>query len=213
MKAEAPVHPVSQGSRVRRASPQDSEKLVRLCQQLGYPSSIQQIETQRYTMHGREDHAIMVVELAGGRVAGWVHIFERPLVFQPGGAEIGGLIVDEAERGQGFGSMLIARDDTIVNGKITSWRVLVGSCELSAERIILLYEKRWAIEEYHKQIKALGLNFLPNGKFLGLLLHVLLVVLSYLLLHSVEKVLHCIGKSVVSIIRRLCVAGILAGPS
>ena len=70
-----------------------------------------------------------------------------------------------------------------------------------------------AIEEYHKQLRALGLNVLPTGRFDGLKLHVLLVVLAYLLLHSVERILQCIGKSVITIMRAVCVAGLVPGPS
>ena len=114
---------------------------------------------------------------------------------------------------KGYGAMLMAKDELIRNRKLLSWRVIIGSPELTPGQIISLYNKRWAIEEYHKQLRALGLNVLPTGKFLGLKLHVLLVVLAYLLLHAVERILHCIGRSVVTIMRVVCVAGLVAGPS
>jgi len=114
---------------------------------------------------------------------------------------------------KGYGSMLMAKDEEIKDGKLVSWRVLIGSPELTPSRIILLYNRRWAIEEYHKQLRALGLNVLPTGRFDGLKLHVLLVVLAYLLLHAVERVLHCIGKSVITIMRAVRVAGLVPGPS
>jgi transposase len=114
---------------------------------------------------------------------------------------------------KGYGAMLMAKDEEIRNGKLISWRVIIGSPELTPGQIISLYNKRWAIEEYHKQLRALGLNVLPTGRFDGLKLHVLLVVLAYLLLHAAERILRCIGKSVVTIIRRICVAGFVAGLS
>lgn len=114
---------------------------------------------------------------------------------------------------KGYGTMLMAKDELIRNRKLISWRVIIGSPELTPRQIISLYGKRWAIEEYHKQLRALGLNVLPTGRFDGLKLHVLLVVLAYLLLHAVERILHCIGKSVVTIVRAVCVAGLVAGPS
>jgi len=113
---------------------------------------------------------------------------------------------------KGYGALLMAKDEEIRDGKLLSWRVLLGSPNLAPGQIISLYNKRWAIEEYHKQLRALGLNVLPTGRFNGLKLHVLLVVLAYLLLHAVERVLHCIGKSVVTIMRAVCVAGLIAGP-
>ena len=114
---------------------------------------------------------------------------------------------------KGYGAMLMAKDEEIRDGKLINWRVIIGSPELTPGQIVSLYNKRWAIEEYHKQLRALGLNVLPTGRFDGLKLHVLLVVLAYLLLHAVERVLHCVGKSVVSILRAVCVAGLVAGPS
>jgi len=114
---------------------------------------------------------------------------------------------------KGYGSMLMAKEEDIRDGKLVNWRVIIGSPELTPGQIISLYGKRWAVEEYHKQLRALGLNVLPTGRFDGLKLHVFLVVLAYLLLHAVERVLHCIGKSVVTIVRTICVAGLLAGPS
>lgn len=114
---------------------------------------------------------------------------------------------------KGYGAMLMAKDEEIRKGKLIAWRVTIGSPELTPGQIVSLYNKRWVIEEYHKQLRALGLNVLPTGRFDGLKLHVLLVVLAYLLLHAVERVLHCAGKSVVTIMRALCVAGLVAGPS
>ena len=107
MKAEDLAHHGSNLPQVRLASLDDSEYILRLSHQLGYSSSIRQIKSQLIQILGREDHAILVLVRSGDRVVGWVHIYERPLVYQQGGAEIGGLIVDEAERGRGFGMLLL----------------------------------------------------------------------------------------------------------
>jgi GNAT superfamily N-acetyltransferase len=40
-------------------------------------------------------------------ILGWLHIFERPLLIQSTGAELGGLVVDELARGQGIGQALL----------------------------------------------------------------------------------------------------------
>lgn len=109
-----------------------------------------------------------------------------------------------------YGSLLIVKDEKIEGTKLVDWRVLIGSRDLLPERIIALYKKRWDVEEYHNQLREIGLNELPTGKFAGLQLHVLLVVLAYLLLHCVETVLNCLGKSVETIIRAICVAGMAA---
>jgi len=111
-----------------------------------------------------------------------------------------------------YGSLLIVKDEKIVDRKLVDWRVLIGSRSLLPERIITLYKKRWDVEEYHNQLREIGLNELPTGKFAGLQLHVLLVVLAYLLLHCTETVLNCLGKSVETIVRAICIAGMVLKP-
>jgi len=108
-----------------------------------------------------------------------------------------------------YGSLNLVKDETIEDGKLVEVRYLVGSPVLSAEDIIRFYERRWMIEEYHKQIRELGLNVLPTGKFDGLRLHVVLVALVFIILHSFASGAGIIRKSVKTIIRCISVAALV----
>jgi len=111
------------------------------------------------------------------------------------------------------GPVRIVKDEDIDDGRVIDTRYLVGSTGLDAARMISLYGMRWDIEEYHKQLRAIGLNVLPTGKFEGIRLHVLMVALAYILLHTVAGFLKVFGKSVVTIVRRICIAALVSEPS
>lgn len=59
-----------------------------------------------YTRNSGEPHAIFVAESLNGIVA-WIHIYICPHIQVDLPAEIGGLIVDENERGCGIGQRLM----------------------------------------------------------------------------------------------------------
>jgi GNAT superfamily N-acetyltransferase len=92
---------------IRPACPEDVRRLAILTDQLGYAVGDVHVERALQTILAREDHALYVAEIPTGQVVGWVHIFHRPLVMDPNSAELGGLIVDEAHRGQGIGRALL----------------------------------------------------------------------------------------------------------
>ncbi len=94
--------------RLRRARLSDAERLAALCDQLGYPSSPEEVRRRLRRLQG-PDHAVYVAEGEDGTVIGWIHIFLRPLLEEDLAAEIGGLVVDEAHRGRGIGHRLLER--------------------------------------------------------------------------------------------------------
>jgi GNAT superfamily N-acetyltransferase len=55
---------------------------------------------------GHGDHALLVAEGAAG-LAGWIQISVSRVFESPACAEIAGLIVDEARRGEGVGPLLL----------------------------------------------------------------------------------------------------------
>ena len=91
-----------------RARLRDAEQLAALCDQLGYPSSPEEVR-QRLQRLRSPDHAVYVAEDENGTAIGWIHIFLRPLLEEDLAAEIGGLVVDEAHRGRGIGHQLLER--------------------------------------------------------------------------------------------------------
>ena len=94
--------------KIRLVSGQDSSQLARLAGQLGYPSSTEQVTTRLARIQSQPDQAIFVAEV-DGRIAGWVHVYASPTVESDLYAEIGGLVVEENQRGQGVGKALMVQ--------------------------------------------------------------------------------------------------------
>lgn len=100
---------ISGGIRVRRAVPADIPQLPELCNQLGYPSSEEEVRARFGGIHAAPNHGLFVAETADGRLAGFLHVFViRTMELDPR-AEIGGLVVDGARRSQGIGKLLVER--------------------------------------------------------------------------------------------------------
>lgn len=93
--------------RVRAATLADAAALAPLSGQLGYPATPEEIALRLRRILDDAEHAVFVAE-AGGRIAGWVHVFVSRTVEAHARAEIGGLVVDEAARSQGIGRALMA---------------------------------------------------------------------------------------------------------
>lgn len=99
----------SEGERVtiRRASPQDAEKIAALSGQLGYPATRREAALRLRRIRPATQNAIFVAAI-GAKVIGWLHVSAVPLLELPLKAEVNGLVVDEAERSAGAGAKLLA---------------------------------------------------------------------------------------------------------
>jgi GNAT superfamily N-acetyltransferase len=95
------------GWTIRRAQAQDVPGLAVLCTQLGYYVIDSQLKVRLEAILRLDYHAIFVATDREGRILGWIHLFERPLLIQAPGAELGGLIVEERIRGAGVGKALL----------------------------------------------------------------------------------------------------------
>ena len=93
---------------VRPAIESDAPAIAGLCTQLGYPSTPEEVARRLRQILSWQGQALFVAEV-GGQVAGWIHVQVYPLPEMDLHTEIGGLIVDEAQRGRGVGRMLLAR--------------------------------------------------------------------------------------------------------
>ncbi len=85
----------------------DSPAVAELATQLGYPSTAAQIERRFHALEETPDARVLVAESPDKTVLGWIHIFSTRHLESDPGAEIGGLVVDEAARGRGVGSALV----------------------------------------------------------------------------------------------------------
>jgi GNAT superfamily N-acetyltransferase len=93
---------------VRRMTSGDADEVAALCEQLGEPASPPRIAHRLGLITERRDHAAFVVEDEDERVAGWVHVYGQFPLAEDAYAEIGGLVVEQRQRGHGAGRLLIA---------------------------------------------------------------------------------------------------------
>jgi GNAT superfamily N-acetyltransferase len=100
------VDEVSGPVTVRVASTSDAEAIARLSEQLGYPTDDDMLKKRLSALLGSTLDSVYVAE-ADGTVVGWLHVFASVRLESVATAEIGGLIVDQAQRGKGVGERLV----------------------------------------------------------------------------------------------------------
>ncbi|MCO7125433.1 GNAT family N-acetyltransferase [Sporolactobacillus shoreicorticis] len=93
---------------IRLAKSEDAGKLAKLCGQLGYEATEQEIGERLQHIMNDSDHAVFVYENSEKKLCGWVHIFGR-YTLEGICAEIGGLVVDSQFRKQGIGRKLMEK--------------------------------------------------------------------------------------------------------
>jgi GNAT superfamily N-acetyltransferase len=94
--------------KVRKAKDADIDVLLVLSEQLGHPAAREDFQKQFSSLSKNDDHIIFVAETKDQVVIGWVHVLIRLLLYSEPMAEIGGLVVDEKNRGKGIGRVLLA---------------------------------------------------------------------------------------------------------
>ena len=96
---------------LRLAKEEDAPRVAVLSEQLGYPASSEAILGRLQLLAARGDQQV-VVAVVEGQVSGWIQV-GRMLSLESGEqAEILGLVVDEASRGQGIGTILVAQAES-----------------------------------------------------------------------------------------------------
>lgn len=103
MAIKLPQQPIE----LREATHRDAEAITRLAENLGYPSTSDQVAARLLSLSHDDRHCILVATLPGMGVVGWLHVFRHELLCTDPFAEIGGFIVDDAFRGRGIGARLI----------------------------------------------------------------------------------------------------------
>jgi GNAT superfamily N-acetyltransferase len=94
---------------VRRATLAHAEAIARLGVQLGYPDSPEAYRRRMQLVLPDHLHGVFIAEDEAGQVVGWVHVTTRANLVSDPFAEVIGLVVDEAARGQGHGKALMDR--------------------------------------------------------------------------------------------------------
>jgi GNAT superfamily N-acetyltransferase len=94
--------------RVRRARGADAAAIAELSGQLGYPTTVGEMQGRlRDVLKDREGACFVAVD-AAGKVMGWIHVSVTPLLEVERRAEVNGLVVDQRVRSLGAGAVLLA---------------------------------------------------------------------------------------------------------
>lgn len=92
---------------VRPCVEKDAGEIARLCSQLGFPSTQDEIQRRLELILPHQDHALMIAQLRSGRVAGWAHVHKYQFINGEMIADLGGIIVDNNYRRNGIGGLLM----------------------------------------------------------------------------------------------------------
>jgi GNAT superfamily N-acetyltransferase len=91
---------------IREMRAADLPAVAVLCDQLGYPTSPENLAGRFANLSGRRGEQ-MLVALQDARVCGWIHVRRVDSLESDAHAEIWGLVVDDRHRSQGVGRALL----------------------------------------------------------------------------------------------------------
>jgi GNAT superfamily N-acetyltransferase len=91
---------------VHAASAADAKALAGLCRELGYLSTVSQVQ-KRLSLLDDPERTLLVAE-AEGSLVGFVDVHVQRVVEADPYAEVGGLVVKAGHRGEGLGAALLA---------------------------------------------------------------------------------------------------------
>jgi GNAT superfamily N-acetyltransferase len=94
--------------KIRRAKATDAARLAVLAGQLGYPTTTAQMKVRLRSIRPESQNAVLVADLPGEGVIGWLHVSKVPLLDVDLRAEVNGFIVAEGQRSLGAGAKLLA---------------------------------------------------------------------------------------------------------
>lgn len=92
--------------RLRELKTDDAAAVAALCTQMGYAVEETDVEARLSAIGERDDHRLIGADLEG-QLVGWAHVHAYWTLVTGFEAELGGLVVDEMQRGLGIGRALI----------------------------------------------------------------------------------------------------------
>ena len=91
---------------IRAAALDDAAALVELTGQLGYPTTVQQMDVRLRVLLADQHQGVLVASVQG-RVIGWAAIEQRLTLVSGTRTELVGLVVDGQQRSSGIGARLL----------------------------------------------------------------------------------------------------------
>jgi GNAT superfamily N-acetyltransferase len=133
------------GFKVRAATVKDAGPIAVLSGELGYAAEAGTVSERLRRILSRDDQRVVVAELPGGRICGWLQAHFSEVLESGSRVEIVGLIVSDAMRRRGVGRSLVSQAET--------W-----AAEISAETVVARSNAKRV--ESHAFYPALG--YLPS---------------------------------------------------
>ncbi|TFG50147.1 MAG: GNAT family N-acetyltransferase [Gemmatimonadales bacterium] len=99
---------MSDRTAIRPATASDAPALAELSGVLGYPATPEAFALRLAPLLVSTDNIILVAQLDGGEIVGWIHGGERNLLETGPRCEILGLVVAAESRGRGIGRALVS---------------------------------------------------------------------------------------------------------
>src|SRR5205814_8972772 len=93
---------------VRQISQEDAATITRLCQQLGYSLTPQQILQNIISVLASKDHDAFVA-VCHDTVIGWIGVAQTIMIESLPFCEINGFVIDENYRSKGIGKLLVEK--------------------------------------------------------------------------------------------------------
>ncbi|MCA1993641.1 MAG: GNAT family N-acetyltransferase [Coleofasciculus sp. S288] len=92
---------------IRLAESGDAKSIALLCQQLGYPTSEQNVQERFKLIKNNQEHVLYIAYLPNQLIVGLIHVYIWKSLLIGRRAEIDALIVHSDFRGRGVGQLLI----------------------------------------------------------------------------------------------------------
>lgn len=99
---------MTEAPRIRNAVRADAAEITRLCKELAYPVTFEEVDARLAIILELESHLVAVAAGPGNALSGWVAVEHRTLLGSGDRAEISGIVVDRRERRRGVGRALMA---------------------------------------------------------------------------------------------------------
>jgi GNAT superfamily N-acetyltransferase len=123
---------------IREAKITDLVALAKLSGELGYPTTLTEMENRFAKLSAKSDNGIYIAELDS--IVGWIHVAIIQSLESNPYVEICGLVVAELHRGMGIGTQLVA--------KAESWAQEKGYNQIRVRTNILREETR----KFYRQV-------------------------------------------------------------